>query len=230
MTVQERIEDIQARVKSAAKSVGRTPDEIRLIAVSKRQPFERLEEAYRLGVRDFGENTAQGLVARVRECDEAGLRGIRWHFVGRLQRNKVRSVGPICHRIHSLDRLPLAEALARRATEQKTNVLIQVNLGQEEQKGGIAIDDLFDFASELRRMPGLRIRGLMGMPPVGVNPAPHYRELGQLFGSLGKHMQPEVFTELSMGMSGDFETAIRYGATYVRVGTAIFGERPARSE
>ena len=79
-------------------------------------------------------------------------------------------------------------------------------------------------------MPGLRIRGLMGMPPFGVNPAPYYRELGQLFGGLSKHMQPDVFTELSMGMSGDFETAIRYGATHVRVGTAIFGERPARSE
>ena len=230
MSVQERLDSIHERVRSAAKSVGRTPDEIRLIAVSKRQPFERLEEAYRLGLRDFGENTAQGLAARVGECDAAGLRGIRWHFVGRLQRNKVRTVGPICHRIHSLDRLPLAEALARRATEQKSDVLIQVNLGQEEQKGGIAIADLKDFASELRRMPGLRIRGLMGMPPIGIEPAPYYRQLGQLFGGLGKEMQPEVFTELSMGMSGDFETAIRYGATHVRVGTAIFGERPARSE
>ena len=230
MSVRERIDEIHARVRTAAKSVGRTPDEIKLIAVSKRQPFERLEEAYRLGLRDFGENTAQGLAARVRECDEAGLRGIRWHFVGRLQRNKVRVVAPICHRIHSLDRLALAEAIARRATDHKSDVLIQVNLGQEEQKGGISISDLPDFASELRKMPGLRIRGLMGMPPKGVNPAPHYRELGQLFGSLSKHMQPEVFTELSMGMSGDFETAIRYGATHVRVGTAIFGERPARSE
>ena len=109
-------------------------------------------------------------------------------------------------------------------------LVFQVNLGQEEQKGGVAISGLLDFAGELRKMPGLRIRGLMGMPPFGINPAPFYRELGQLFGNIGKHMQPEVFTELSMGMSGDFETAIRYGATHVRVGTAIFGERPARSD
>ena len=90
MTVADRLEVIRERVRSAAKSVGRTPDEIKVIAVSKRQPFEHLVEAYRLGVRDFGENTAQGLAARVRDCDGAGLRGIRWHFVGRLQRNKVR--------------------------------------------------------------------------------------------------------------------------------------------
>jgi len=230
ITIQDRLEDIRARVRASAKSVARTPDEIRLIAVSKRQPFDHIEEVYRLGIRDFGENTAQGLTERVRDCDAAGLRGIRWHFVGQLQRNKVRVVAPSSYRIHSLDRFSLAEALSRRAEEHEVNALIQVNIGKEPQKAGVSADELFDFADKTRSLPGLKVTGLMGMPPVGVDPAPYYRELGRLFGNLSKHMQPEVFTELSMGMSGDFETAIRYGATCVRVGTAIFGERPIRSE
>jgi PLP dependent protein len=228
--IKDRLDDIKARVRASAKSVGRTPDEIRLIAVSKRQPFERLEEAYRLGLRDFGENTAQGLALRVRDCDAAGLRGIRWHFVGQLQSNKVRVVAPNSYLIHSLDRLSLAEALSRRSEEHPANVLLQINIGKEAQKGGVPIDQVFDLAQQVRRLPGIRVRGLMGMPPFGVDSAPYYRSLGTLFGQLSQEMQPEVFTELSMGMSGDFETAIRYGATHVRVGTAIFGERPARSE
>ncbi|MBT6176723.1 MAG: YggS family pyridoxal phosphate-dependent enzyme [Deltaproteobacteria bacterium] len=228
--IKDRLDDIKARVRASAKSVGRTPDEIRLIAVSKRQPFERLEEAYRLGLRDFGENTAQGLAQRVRDCDAAGLRGIRWHFVGQLQSNKVRLVAPNSYLIHSLDRLSLAEALSRRSEEHPTNVLLQINIGKEAQKGGVPIDQIFDLAQQIRKLPGIRVRGLMGMPPFGVDSAPYYRRLGTLFGQLSQEMQPEVFTELSMGMSGDFETAIRYGATHVRVGTAIFGERPARSE
>ncbi|MBT6488873.1 MAG: YggS family pyridoxal phosphate-dependent enzyme [Deltaproteobacteria bacterium] len=228
--IKDRLDDIKARVRASAKSVGRTPDEIRLIAVSKRQPFERLEEAYRLGLRDFGENTAQGLAQRVRDCDAAGLRGIRWHFVGQLQSNKVRLVAPNSYLIHSLDRLSLAEALSRRSEEHPTNVLLQINIGKEAQKGGVPIDQIFDLAQQIRKLPGIRVRGLMGMPPFVVDSAPYYRRLGTLFGQLSQEMQPEVFTELSMGMSGDFETAIRYGATHVRVGTAIFGERPARSE
>lgn len=228
--IKDRLDDIKARVRASAKSVGRTPDEIKLIAVSKRQPFERLEEAYRLGIRDFGENTAQGLAQRVHDCDSAGLRGIRWHFVGRLQSNKVRVVAPNSYLIHSLDRLSLAEALARRTEEHPVNVLLQVNIGKEKQKGGVPVTEVFELAQQVRRLPGIKVRGLMGMPPFGVDSAPFYRELGTLFGQLGQHMQPDVFTELSMGMSGDFETAIRYGATHVRVGTAIFGERPARSE
>ena len=228
--IKDRLDDIKTRVRASAKSVGRTPDEIRLIAVSKRQPFERLEEAYRLGLRDFGENTAQGLAQRVRDCDAAGLRGIRWHFVGQLQSNKVRLVAPNSYLIHSLDRLSLAEALSRRSEEHPANVLLQINIGKEAQKGGVPIDQIFDLAQQIRKLPGIRVRGLMGMPPFGVDSAPYYRSLGTLFGQLSQEMQPEVFTELSMGMSGDFETAIRYGATHVRVGTAIFGERPARSE
>ena len=227
--IKERLADIRARVRASAKSVARTPDEIRLIAVSKRQPFELVEQAYRLGLRDFGENTAQGLAQRVHDCDAAGLRGIRWHFVGQLQSNKVRVVAPNSYLIHSLDRLSLAEALSRRSEDHPTNVLLQVNIGQEAQKGGLSFDAIFPFAEEVRRLPGLRIRGLMGIPPFGQDSAPYYRELGTLFGQLSQEMQPDVFTELSMGMSGDFETAIRYGATHVRVGTAIFGERPARS-
>jgi hypothetical protein len=228
--IKDRLDDIKERVRASAKSVGRTPDEIRLIAVSKRQPFERLEEAYRLGLRDFGENTAQGLAQRVRDCDAAGLRGIRWHFVGQLQSNKVRLVAPNSYLIHSLDRLSLAEALSRRSEEHPANVLLQINIGKEAQKGGVPTDQVFDLAQQVRKLPGIRVRGLMGMPPFGVDSAPYYRSLGTLFGQLSQEMQPEVFTELSMGMSGDFETAIRYGATHVRVGTAIFGERPARSE
>lgn len=228
--IKERLDEIRDRVRASAKSVGRTPDEIRLIAVSKRQPFELLEEAYRLGMRDFGENTAQGLAQRVHDCDSAGLRGIRWHFVGQLQSKKARIVAPNSYLIHSLDRISLAEALSRRSKERATNILIQVNIGKEQQKGGVPIDELFEFASQVRTLPGLKVRGLMGMPPVGVDCVPYYRQLGTLFGQLSQQMQPDVFTELSMGMSGDFETAIRYGATHVRVGTAIFGERPARSE
>jgi pyridoxal phosphate enzyme (YggS family) len=227
--IKERLDKVRDRVRASAKSVGRTPDEIRLIAVSKRQPFELLEEAYRLGVRDFGENTAQGLAQRVHDCESAGLRGIRWHFVGQLQSKKARTVAPNSYLIHSLDRMSLAESLSRRSEEHATNVLLQVNIGQESRKGGVSIHEVFEFANQVRGLPGLKVRGLMGMPPFGTDSAPYYRQLGTLFGQLSQQMEPNVFTELSMGMSGDFETAIRYGATHVRVGTAIFGERPARS-
>ena len=145
MSIQAELERIRERVRVSAQSVGRTPDEIKIIAVSKRQPFERLEQVYRLGVRDFGENTAQGLLARVREFDEAGLRGVRWHFVGSLQRNKVRVVAPVVYRIHSLDRLELGEALSRRANGKGVDALIQVNLGQEVQKGGVELENIFEF-------------------------------------------------------------------------------------
>lgn len=225
-----RLAHVRERVSRSAQSVGRTVDEVRLIAVSKRQPNEVVEEAYRFGIRDFGENTAQGLQARARYFDSKGLRGARWHFVGSLQRNKVKLVEPLAYRIHSLDRLSLAESLARRAAGRVVEVLLQVNIGREPQKAGVAPEELSKFAHSVRQVPEIRVRGLMGMPPFGVDPSPYYRELGRLFGQLGREMPPDLFTELSMGMSGDFETAIRYGATHIRVGTAIFGERPLRSE
>ena len=153
-----------------------------------------------------------------------------WHLIGHLQTNKVRDALDCFDLIHSVDRLPLAEALSRRATEagRRVDVLVQVNVGEEPQKGGIRAGDLRPALEAMAALPGLRLRGLMTIPPLPRDPEesrPHYREMRKLIdGARGLGFGPEL-AELSMGMSGDFEVGIEEGATIVRVGTAIFGPR-----
>ena len=167
---------------------------------------------------------AQGMAATA-----AGLAGrrVRWHFVGTLQRNKVNAVLEHASVVHSIDRLPLAEAIAKRATTP-IDVLVQVNIGQEPQKGGVAPAEAVDLACRVATLPGLRLTGLMAIPPADVEPRPYFEELARLAETLRRTPEGAGAVELSMGMSDDFETAIRCGATIVRVGTALFGPRSTK--
>jgi pyridoxal phosphate enzyme (YggS family) len=204
------LDDVRARIAAAASAAGRAPDDVRLVAVSKEHPVADVEAVYDQGQQDFGENRAQDLVAKAQ-----ALPGPRWHFIGRLQRNKVRALVPFVARWHSVDRDELATELARHGVTAP--VLVQVNLAGEPQKGGCAPDDAPALVEHCRVI-GLHVDGLMTVPPAGDDPRPHFARLRELAGRL-------QLRELSMGMTGDFESAIAEGATIVRIGSAIFGPR-----
>ena len=225
MTIMSRLRSILDRVQECAAEVGRPPEEISVIAVSKRQPLERVLEAYELGVRDFGENTAQGLKERVAAFEERGLTEARWHFIGHLQSNKAKMVVPVAHRIHSVDRWSLVEAITKRLPEEGADILVQVNLGDESQKSGVLEGEALEFANKVAAEPGLRFRGFMAIPPVGDDATAHFERLRVLSEDAVAWVPAGEAVEISMGMSGDFEQAIRCGATHIRVGTAIFGPR-----
>lgn len=210
--------EVQDRIAAAARRTGRDPAGISLVAVSKTATPEQILAVYDRGVRDFGENRA-GVLEEHRTAvpDDA-----RWHFVGRLQGNKVKRVRPICHLLHAMDRLDLGEAWAR-GTDAPP-VLVQVNVSGEPQKAGFSPADV---AAALERLTGLgvRVRGLMTMAPVGADPEdarPHFAALRSLRDEL--HPTFPDLRELSMGMTDDFEVAVEEGATILRVGRAIFRE------
>lgn len=230
-----RLAKVMDRVGRACVAAGRGKDEVRVIAVSKIQPAEAIQEAYALGVRDFGENYVQELAAKRAELPA----DIRWHFIGRLQSNKAKLLrsGPLSW-IHALDSVSqvkaLRAAMQRGAPEhaETVDVLIAVNVAAEDTKGGVAPEAVSGLVDAILAAPGsgLRLRGLMTMPPWSDNPnaaRPAFAQLRQLLSRL-RVQYPEIqaqLTELSMGMSHDLEAAIAEGATMVRVGTAIFGER-----
>ncbi|MBK5934918.1 hypothetical protein C8N32_103162 [Rhodovulum imhoffii] len=212
------LSDIQARIASSARGVGRAPEDVTLIAVSKVQPPERVEAVLEEGHRVFGENRVQeatgkwpGFMAR--------FTGVDLHLIGPLQGNKVRQAVELFSTIHSVDRPKLARRLADLAQERGAcpDLFIQVNTGEEPQKAGILPGDADTFIAECRSMD-LPLRGLMCIPPVEEEPALHFALLGKIAARNG-------LAGLSMGMSGDFETAVALGATHVRVGSAIFGAR-----
>ncbi|SPJ23324.1 hypothetical protein PAA8504_01134 [Palleronia abyssalis] len=212
--------DIRQKIDKAAKRAGRAASEISLIAVSKKQPDERVEAVLDQGHRVFGEN-------RVQEAQD------KWpafrdrygpcelHLIGPLQTNKARAAMELFDAIQVLDRLKLAKTLARLAQEigRCPDLFVQVNTGEEDQKAGILPAEADSFISECRAMD-LPLRGLMCIPPIDEEPALHFALLGKIAARNG-------IGELSMGMSGDFESAIAQGATHVRVGSAIFGDRPS---
>lgn len=211
--------EISDRIAAAARAAGRDPDEITLIAVSKKQPAERIEAVLEQGHRVFGENRVQEAAGRWPAYRER-YEGIALHLIGPLQTNKARQAMELCDAIHSVDRSRLARSLARLAQEMGRcpQVFVQVNTGEEPQKAGALPDDLDALVAECRALD-LPVAGLMCIPPLGEEPALHFallRNLAERNGLRG----------LSMGMSGDFETAIALGATHVRIGSAIFGARP----
>jgi PLP dependent protein len=223
-SVAESVAEIRGRIASAARAAGRDPSSVRLVAVCKRQPIERIVAAVDAGVEELGENTAQGMAATAAALQAAGKR-VRWHFVGTLQRNKVTAVLEHARTIHSVDRLPLAEALSKRAPAEGVEVLIQVNVGREPQKGGVEPEGAVELARACSQLPGLRLVGLMAIPPAEGDVRPHFEALARLGTALRATPEGGAASELSMGMSDDFETAVRCGATIVRVGTALFGTR-----
>lgn len=224
-SIADSLDAVRARVVRAAENAGRDPGSIRLIAVSKLQPAESIWAALDAGQRDFGENYAQEL----RGKSAAIGPGPQWHFLGALQSNKAKAVVGVAALIHTCDRLSLAQEMNRRAAALGLvqRVLIEVNLGGEKQKGGIAPERLLELLALLREMAALRCEGLMCIPPADQDPRPHFQKLKQLRDG-AKSAGYDHIEELSMGMSADFEIAIAEGATMVRVGTAIFGERPRR--
>ena len=230
-TFEIRLAAVQKRINAACERCGRNPDEITLLAVSKTFPFSRIEEAYAAGQIHFGENYIQDCVEKMARAQSLNL-PLQWHFIGHLQSNKVKFYDAGFYLFHGLDSVKLARSLARKAVAGnfKARVLIQVNIGDELTKAGIAAANLFDFLKEIGYMEGLSIEGLMAIPPVGASAEasrPYFQELFKLFTMAKTEFStvlPE-FNQLSMGMSKDFEVAIEEGATIVRVGSLLFGER-----
>jgi PLP dependent protein len=210
---------VQEAVARACARAGRSPDDVLLIAVSKTMDVERVRLAIAAGVAALGENRVQ----EAKEKIEALGRPVPWHLIGSLQTNKARDAARLFDWIHSVDRLELARELSRRA-ERVLNILLQVNLGDEPQKGGVAPAELKRLHELVAALPNLKVRGLMAIPPATLQPEqarPFFRQLRELREQLG-------LEHCSMGMSADFEVAIEEGATMVRVGTAIFGPRAPR--
>ena len=212
------LEEIRDRIDRAELRAGRVPDEVTLIAVSKTQGAGAIESLIAQGLREFAENRVQEALAKWPAL-RARYPDLRLHLVGRLQSNKAEEALALFDTIHSLDRLSLVKALARAAAKlgRTADCFIQVNIGDEPQKGGCAVAEL-PALLEAARAAGLRICGLMAIPPEGVEAAPYFALLAKLARRHG-------LSGLSMGMSADFETAIMCGATHVRIGTALFGER-----
>jgi len=205
------------RVRAAAARAGRPESSVEVVAVSKLQPSEAIRAAHAAGARAFGEEL------RDKASALSDLEGIRWHAIGALQTNKARYVARWAQVFHALDRIEVAEELSRRRTGPPLAVYVEVNVGGEATKSGVRPSELPPLLERVRTLPGLELVGLMTMPPL----APP-EEVRPLFRTLAALAREHGLAGLSMGSTHDFETAIEEGATAVRVGTAIFGERPAR--
>jgi hypothetical protein len=216
-----RLEVVLGRLSAAATAAGRSSGDVRLIAVSKTILPEGIEPLILAGQRSFGENRVQEAKAKFPELKER-YPGLELHLIGPLQTNKTRDAVALFDAIHSLDRPKLAQALAKEMDRQgrRLELFVQVNTGEEEQKAGILPNGLDQFVALCRDELGLAIAGLMCIPPVEEEPALHFALLAKLAARHG-------LQRLSMGMSADYEVAVRFGATDVRIGTALFGARPA---
>lgn len=225
--IRENFEAVRARIARACARSGRDPDRVRVVAVTKGFAVEVARAAFEAGLRDFAENYVQEARAKVGALPEA-----TWHFVGHLQRNKAREAVRLFGWIHSVDSVPLAEELSRRAGQcgRTVEVLLQVNVAGEPQKHGARPDTAPEIAERIAGLSGLRLWGLMTIAPQSPDPEAVrwvFRELR----SLRDRIQARLGTalpELSMGMTDDFEVAVEEGATMVRIGRALFGERPSR--
>jgi pyridoxal phosphate enzyme (YggS family) len=218
MSLHENLDHVGQKIAAAARAAGRDPASVTLLAVSKTVPAERVREAMRAGQSLFGENYAQELRDKARAVEDA-----RWHYIGPLQRNKVKYVVGVAELIHSVDSPSLLDEIAARADRLGVvqRCLVQVNVGDEAQKSGCAVADVPALVRAFAARPSVRCEGLMCIPPEGAPPRPFFDKLGKLAAAEG-------LGTLSMGMSGDFVEAIAAGATIVRIGTAIFGERPKK--
>jgi hypothetical protein len=219
-----RLAEVHARIERAARAASRPPESIELVAVSKTHPADEIREAYALGQRAFGESYAQELVAKAAQL--ADLEDIEWHFVGHLQTNKAKYVARVAHCVHSIDSAAVARELGKRAAKEqrKLRALVEVNVSGEPQKAGARPAEIAEVIAAVRNEPALELRGLMTMPPFG-DPDAARRTFESLSTLRNLHGGPAALPDLSMGMTADLEIAIACGATIVRIGTAIFGER-----
>jgi pyridoxal phosphate enzyme (YggS family) len=229
--VQTRVAAIRARVAAAALRTGRDPSEVALMAAVKTRSAEEVAATVRAGVFFIGENRVQEGLAHLQAMDPSLRSRARIHFIGLLQANKARKALSSFDSLDSVDGKDLAQRLSRIAQEEALtkDVMIEVNLGEEAQKGGVPSDEVERLARFVQELPGLRLTGLMGVPPLDNEPEasrPFFRELARLFARVREtYPNPSAFTHLSMGMSHDFEVAVEEGATLVRVGTALYGAR-----
>ena len=227
MSVCENYRAVEEKVRNACKKAGRSREEVTLIAVSKTKPVSMIEELLPLGVRDFGENKVQELTAK----EEVLPKDIRWHMIGHLQRNKVKYVIDKACMIHSVDSLRLAQALSKEAVKHDLvmPVLSEVNVAGEESKFGVSAEEAPSLVEEAAKLPGIQVKGLMTIAPNVDDPEENrnvFRNLRKLSVDIReKNFDNVTMNVLSMGMTGDYEVAIEEGATHVRVGTGIFGER-----
>ena len=223
----ENYKKIRSMIDDACAACGRAPESVTLVAVSKTKPSSMIRELMEIGVRDFGENHAQELVEKTAEITEP----LNWHFIGNLQTNKVKYVVGRACLIHSVNSLHLAQAISKESVKKGvvSDILIEVNIAEEATKGGIAADEAVDLVTEVSQLPGLAIRGLMAIAPPVDDPEenrPYFCQMRELARRIDAMSLPGVeMYELSMGMTNDFTAAVAEGATMVRVGTAIFGER-----
>lgn len=228
MDLESNLNRVRERIEKAAAKVGRDSSEVELVAVSKRFQPERIVEALEIGINSFGENYAQEFRDKYKILEELTDKKINWHFIGQIQKNKVKYIVGKADLIHSLDSLSVAQEMDKRAKGLGITVpvLIEVDTGGEDSKGGVSSSKLEEFLGEIDALPTLDVQGLMTMPPYFDDKEmarPYFIKLREIRNSLIAKFPG--LKQLSMGMSGDFEIAIEEGATIVRVGTAIFGER-----
>ncbi len=225
--VQENISKVEKKINAACSRAGRSQEDVTLIAVSKTKPIEMIEEALACGKREFGENKAQELKQKY----EALSKDIKWHFIGHLQTNKVKYVVGRACLIHSVDSYHLAEAIETESAKRDviSHILIEVNVAQEDSKFGIHEEETMELVCAVAKLPHIKIEGLMTIAPFVENPEQNrkiFRKLYKLSVDIAsKNIDNVSMGALSMGMTNDYEVAVEEGATYVRVGTAIFGSR-----
>jgi hypothetical protein len=228
-TLCDNLAAVEQRIEQACDRAGRSADEVTLIAVSKTHPVEAIEALYEAGHRDFGESYVQ----EWQDKAAALPKDIVWHFIGHLQSNKAKYIADEVAMVHSVDRKSVMKQLNRRSDE-RVDVLLQVNIAGQGTKSGVAPDGLIGLLELTRNYPSMRVRGLMTIPPYVENPEEnrgHFQNMRELFERAKAWLQEnasedaDAFEHLSMGMTGDFEVAIEEGATIVRVGTGIFGQR-----
>ena len=231
--IKENLEAVNKRIADAAARVGRT-DKITLVAVTKNHPVEMMEEAAKCGVTDVGENRVQEALQKLEAFPDNHL---TWHLIGHLQTNKVKNIIDKVVLIHSVDSLKLAKEISKRAiaADKVMDILIEINIGMEESKSGVPAEDVESLVKEIAaECEGVRIRGVMCVPPIGETPEdsrPYFKKTKAIFDNLKTLDLPQerfLPDTMSMGMSGDFEVAVEEGATIVRVGSSIFGKRNYR--
>lgn len=226
--IKENIKAVEEQITAVCEESGRDRKDVTLIAVSKTKPVELLQEAYDCGCRDFGENKVQELMDKY----EVLPKDIRWHMIGHLQRNKVKYIVDKVYMIHSVDSLRLAEEISKEAVKKNVEVqiLIEVNVANEDTKFGTTCEEVLSLVKEIAKLPNILIKGLMTIAPYVEDEEEnrrYFQKLKKISVDIMKENVDNVYMEtLSMGMTGDYRTAVSEGATYVRVGTGIFGVRP----
>lgn len=233
MSVCENYQEVENKVKQACQRAGRAREEVTLIAVSKTKPLSMIEELLPLGVRDFGENKVQELTQKAETLAQKKIPEpqVRWHMIGHLQRNKVKYLVDKACMIHSVDSLRLAEEISKEAGKKgiQIPILVEVNVAEEESKFGVHMEEAETLIRQIAVLPSISIQGLMTIAPYVENPEENrfiFRNLKKLSVDIqGKSIDNVTMDVLSMGMTGDYQVAIEEGATHVRVGTGIFGER-----